>query len=191
MRLGLGPHHEHVGDRRIGDPGLGAGQDVAALDLLGAGAHAARVGAGVGLGQAEAADDLALGQAGEVFAALLLAAVGEDRVHHEARLDRHRRAVAAVDPLDGAGDQAVADIAQAGAAIFVRDGRAEQAELAHLIEDRAVEMLFEISLGDARLELGLGVALGGVADHPLFVAELVFEVERIRPVERKDGRLAH
>ena len=52
-------------------------------------------------------------------------------------------------------------------------------------------MLFHIGVGDARLEFGLGVALGGVADHPLFVAELVLEVERIRPVERKDGRLAH
>ena len=50
---------------------------------------------------------------------------------------------------------------------------------------------FEIGLGDARLQLFLGVALGGVADHPLFVAQLVVEIERIRPVERQDGRLAH
>ena len=56
---------------------------------------------------------------------------------------------------------------------------------------RAVEMLVHVRVGNARLELGLGVALGGVADHPLFVAKLVLEVERIRPVERKDGRLAH
>ena len=114
-----------------------------------------------------------------------------DRVHHERALHRHRRAIAAVDPLDGAGDQAVADIAEAGAAIFVRDGRAEQAEPAHLAQDLAVEILVEIGFGDARLELVLGIGFGGVADHPLFVGQLVVEVERIGPVERQDGRLAH
>ena len=164
---------------------------IAALDLLRAGAHSAGVGAGVGLGQAEAADQLALGEAGEIFLALLLAAVGVDRVHHEARLDRHRRAIAAVDPLDRAGDQAVADIAEAGAAIFGRDGRAEQAELAHFDHDLAVETLVEVGVGDARLELLLRIALGGVADQPLFVAKLMLEIERIRPVERQDCGLAH
>ena len=112
-------------------------------------------------------------------------------MHHERALDRHRRAVAAVDPLDRAGDQAVADIAEAGAAIFVRDGRAEQAEAAHFAQDLAVEILVEIGFGDARLELVLGIGFGGVADHPLFVGQLVIEVERIGPVERQDGRLAH
>ena len=191
MRVGLRPDDEHVGDRRIGDPHLGAGEDVAALHLLGPGAHPAGVGAGVGLGQAEAADPFAGRQLGQIFLPLLLGAVGVDRVHHEARLDRHRRAVAAVDALDRARDQAVADIAEAGAAIFVRDGRAEQAELAHLAHDLAVETLVEIGAGDARLELVLRIALGGVADQPLLVAQLVIEIERILPVERQDCGLAH
>ena len=112
-------------------------------------------------------------------------------MHHEARLDAHRRPVAAVDSLDGAGDETVADVAEAGPAVGFGDGRAEQAQLAHFAQDRAVEILVHIGLGDARLELFLGIALGGVADHPLLVAELVVEVERIGPVERKDCRLAH
>ena len=37
----------------------------------------------------------------------------------------------------------------------------------------------------------LGVALGGVADHPLFVAQLLVEGERVFPVEWLDPRLAH
>ena len=191
MRVRLRPDDEHVGDRRIGDPHLGAGEHVAALHLLRPRAHAARVRTGVWLGQAEAADPFARGEPGQVLLALLLRAVGVDRVHHEARLDRHGRAVAAVDALDRAGDQAVADVAEAGAAIFRRDGRAEQAELAHLGEDLAVEPLIEIGRGDARLQLLLRIALGRVADEALLVGQLMIEVERIRPVERQDCRLGH
>ena len=164
---------------------------VAVGGLLGAGAHAAGIGAGVGLGQAEAADPFAGRELGQIFLPLLLGAVGIDRIHDEARLDRHRRAVAAVDPLDRARDQAVADIAEAGAAIFVRDGRAEQPELAHLAHDLAVEALVEIGRGDARLQLLLRIAFGRVADEPLLVGQLMIEIERIRPVERQDCRLAH
>ena len=73
----------------------------------------------------------------------------------------------------------------------MRDGRAEQAELAHLAHDLAVEILVEIGLGDARLQLLLRIGFRRVADHALLVGELVVEVERIGPVERQDGRLAH
>jgi hypothetical protein len=40
---------------------------VAAVDLLGAGLHAAGIGAGIGLGQAEAADPFARGELGQNF----------------------------------------------------------------------------------------------------------------------------
>ena len=189
MRVGLRPDDEHVGDRRIGDPHLGAAEDVAALHLLGARAHAAGVGAGIGLGQAEAADPFAGRQLGQILLPLLLGAVSEDRVHHEARLDRHRRAIAAVDPLDRARDEAVADVAEAGAAIFVRDRCAEQSELAHLAHDLAVEPLFEIGRRDPRLQLLLRIAFRGVADEALLVGQLMIEIERILPVERQDGWL--
>ena len=63
MRVRLRPDDEDVGDRRIGDPHLRAGEAVAARRLLGAGAHAAGVGTGVGLGQAEAADPFAASRA--------------------------------------------------------------------------------------------------------------------------------
>ena len=73
----LRPHHRHVGDRRIGDPHLGAVEPEAAGDLLGARHHGARIGAVVGLGQAEAADHLAGRELRQVFLALRLAAVGD------------------------------------------------------------------------------------------------------------------
>src|SRR3546814_19167154 len=56
---------EDVGDRRIGDPHLRALEAIAARDLFGAGAHPARIAAGVGFGEAEAADKLARSQAGD------------------------------------------------------------------------------------------------------------------------------
>ena len=109
-----------------------------------------------------------------------------DRVHDEARLDRHRRAVAAVDPFDGPGDQPVADIAEPDAAIFRRDRRAEQPQGAHLAHDLAVEPFLEIGRRHARLELLLGISLGGVADEPLLIGQLVVEIEGILPVELED-----
>ena len=66
-----------------------------------------------------------------------------------------------------------------------------QAERAHLAQDFAVEILVEIGFRDARLELFLGIGLRRVADHPLFVGQLVLKVERIGPVERQDLGLAH
>ena len=132
----LGPDHEHVGDRAVGDPHLGAGELVAAVDLPGARDHAAGVGAVVGFGQAEAADPLAGGQLGQVL--LLGGFVAElvDRHHHQRRLHAHHRAVAGVDALDFARHQAVADVVQAGAAVGLGDGGAQQAQLAHLAKDR-------------------------------------------------------
>ena len=51
------PHDEHVGNRRVGDPHRAAGEPVAALHVLGAGDHAARVEAMIRLGEAEAAEN--------------------------------------------------------------------------------------------------------------------------------------
>src|SRR4029079_19214866 len=93
--------------------------------------------------------------------------------------------------LDRARDQAIADVAEAGAAIFVRNGRTEQPELAHFGQDRAVEIFVQVSAGDARLQLLLRIAFGGVADEALLVGQLMVEIERIRPVERKDGSVGH
>ena len=110
-------------------------------------------------------------------------------MHHQRRLDRHGGAVAAVDPLDLAGDQAVADIADAGAAVAV-DGRTEQSELAHLGHDLAVEVLVPVGLDHARHQLVLGIGAGAVAHHALFLGKLVFKQQRIFPLEAGGGPFA-
>ncbi len=178
--IGLGPHHRHVGDRRVGDPHLGAAQLVAAGCRARAGDHAAGVAAVVRFGQAEAADQVAAGQAGQVFFALRLGAERVDRVHHQAGLHAHRRAVGAVDALHFAGDQAVGHVVHAGTAVAF-DGGAEQAERAHVAEDLAVEGLVAVGLDDAWHELALAVVAGGVAYGDLFGVELAFEVEGVQP----------
>src|SRR3546814_9068022 len=69
-----------------------------------------------------------------------------DGMHDERGLHRHGRAVARIHPLHLARDQAVAHIIESGPAIFRGNGRAEQAKLAHLGHDPAIEILFQIGL---------------------------------------------
>ena len=179
----LGPDDEHVGDRAVGNPGLGAGDGVAAVDLLRPRDHAARIRAEVRLGEAEAADPLAGGQLGQELLLLRLGAELVDRHHHQRALHAHHRAEARIDALDLARDQAVADIAHAGAAVLLGDDDAEHVERAHLAEDRRLGLLVPEHLQHARGQLLLAVGAGGVAGQPLFVGELPIEQQRIGPVE--------
>ena len=99
------------------------------------------------------------------------------------RLHAHHRAVAGVDALDLARDQAVADVVEAGAAVGLGDGRPEQAELAHLAEDRRVGLLVAEGLEHARREAALAVVARGVAHGAFVVAELLVEQQGVVPVE--------
>src|SRR5512140_1483086 len=77
----LGPDDGDVGDGAGGDPHFLAVQDVAVTVFLGARAHGSGIGGGVGLGEAEAAEDLSLGHLGQVLLLLLFAAEGVDGIH--------------------------------------------------------------------------------------------------------------
>jgi hypothetical protein len=76
----------------------------------------------------------------QALLALRLRAVGVDRVHHERGLHAHARAIAGIDALDLARDEAVGDVVHARAAVALDRGT-EEAERAHLVEDLAVELL--------------------------------------------------
>jgi hypothetical protein len=119
----------------------------------------------VGLGEAEAADNLSLGESGQVLFLELVAServccgrflTGQflketasrqkrdqvdatDGVHDERALDAHGGPVARVDPLDFARDEAVRDARYARAAVPL-DRRSEQAEFSHLGQDLAVKV---------------------------------------------------
>ena len=176
-------HDEHVGDRAVGDPHLRAAQAVAAGHLPGTRDHAARIRAVVGLGQAEAADPLAAGQLRQVLLLLRFAAELIDRHHHERALHAHHRAVPRIHALDLARDQAIADVVQAGTAVLLGNRRAEQAEFAHLAEDRRIGRAFAKGRQHARGESLLAVGRSRVAHRAFVVAELLIQQQRVFPVE--------
>ena len=183
MRFGFGPNDEHIRDRRVRDPHFRAVQHITARRFLGGGLHAARIRAGIRLGQTETADQGAGGKAGEVFALLRLGAIGVDGIHHERGLHRHHRAVARIDPLDLAGDKAIGDIARAKAAEFLGYVHTQKPSLAHLAEDRGIGFLVTVGGDDARLELVLRESLGRIAQHPFVFGQLVLKAQGVGPVE--------
>ncbi len=183
MGFRLRPDDEDIGERRVGDPHLRADEAVAALRLDGAGLHTGRIRTGIRLGQAETADPLAADQLRQILLLLLFGAVGIDRIDHQRRLYAHHRAVAAVDALDFACNEAVGDVGSADAAIGVGDGDAEQAEFAHFAEDLRVGRFFAVGVDDARLQPVLRIGPRGVADHTLVLGQLIFEEERIIPLK--------
>src|SRR5580704_8613964 len=105
-------------------------------------------------------------------------------MHDQRGLHAHRRAVAGIDALHFTRDQAVSGVVGGGAAVFLGQRGAEQAERAHLVHDLAMEFLVPVGLQHARHQLVLAVIARDVADRDLLLAELVVEEERILPVER-------
>ena len=189
--IGLGPDDEDVGDRRIGDPHLRAAEQVAAVHRTGTGCHRAGVGAVIGLGQAEASDPLAGREPRQVLALLLLGAEFVDRHHHQRGLDAHHRAIAGIHRLDLARDQAIADVVEAGATVLFGNGRAEQAEFAHLVEDVAIGMLVAKCVLDPWLKALGGVGEGGLPHHPFLFAQLLRQIEGVVPIEDAGGGVCH
>ncbi len=80
------------------------------------------------LGQAEAADQLAARHRRQPLLALFLAAIGVDRVHAQRALHRDETAQAGIAALQLLADQAIADRAEATAAVLGRQRCAEQAQ---------------------------------------------------------------
>ena len=181
--LGLRPDEEEIGDRRVADPGLGAREAVAARDFLRARLHARRIGAVVGLGQAEAADQLSFRELRQVLLLLSLGAELVDRRHDERALHAHRRAVAGIHALELARDQPVAHVVDAGAAVFGRKRGPQEPERAHLAQDRGIRLLVAESLQDARLQFLLREGARRIAHHALGLGELRLEQQRILPGE--------
>jgi hypothetical protein len=121
----LAPDDGDVGKRRVGDPHLVPIEDPTVALLHRPGLHPARVRAEVGLGEAEAADELGLLELREKPVLLRLAPEGVDRVHHEATLDGGEAADARVAPLQLLHAEAVGDAVHAGAAVALDRGAQE------------------------------------------------------------------
>ncbi|KAI3480412.1 hypothetical protein L1887_57426 [Cichorium endivia] len=132
VQVGLGVDHVGVGVRAVGDPGLAAVEDEMVAALFGAQLHRDHVGTGIRLAHGQGADMLAADQLGQVLELLLVAAVAVDLVDAEVGVgavgEGHRGRPAA-DFLHG---HDMGQVTQAGAAVFLADGHAEQAHVAEL-----------------------------------------------------------
>ena len=104
-------------------------------------------------------------------------------MHHQARLHAHARAIAGIDALHLARNQAIANVVQARAAEFLGDGRAQESQLAHLGEDGAVEMLVAEIVAHARGQPLLAKLVRVVAHDALVLGKLVADAQGIGPIE--------
>ena len=109
---------------------------------------------------------------------LLVGAEGVDGVHDQRRLHADEAANAGVAALELLRDEAVFDVGHAGAAVAL-DGRAEEAELAHGLDEFAREAAVAVALLDDGDEVVFDEIAGGVAGEELVFREQVVESEKI------------
>ncbi len=111
-----------------------------------------------------------------------------DGIHHQRRLHAHERAHAAVAALELLRDQPVFDVGHAGAAVALEIG-AEEAEIAHRLDQLAGEASVAIALLDDGDEIVFDELARGIAHQALVVGEQRIEADEIDSAER-EGRHA-
>ena len=184
MRLGLGPDHEDIGDRRVRDPHLRAVQHIAAGGLLRRGLHARRVRSRIRFGQAKTADPFA---ATPVSAGIFCVAL---------RCHRHRSDTSP----DWIAPTSCCDSRSRPAPPRARPGRRRHSDAPSppyssgtvtpsrpispiSRKDAGVGLFLAVGRNHARLQLFLRIGPRAVAQHPLFLGQLVVQPERVFPVK--------
>ena len=197
--IGLDQEREAGAVDAVGDPGLGAVDDVGVVALaLGRGSNRLQVGAAVGLGEREPATQLAAGEAGQVGGALLVGAEaldggGHDEVGVDEPAHRHPGVGETLDDLGVGRDW------QAEAAMVFGDGGAEQPHLLHLLDDVLRIDVVMLERGDVRTDVAVQEALDSVEDqcflflvHGLGMVRhchfLPFPSMRAASISRRPGR---
>ena len=128
-------HDDDVGDHAVGRPQLGAVEDVAAVDRLGARGHARGIGADVGLGQQERRD-VGARHAREPLALLLVGAEHPQRLGHADRLvGRDERAERAVPGADHRQRAVVVDLREPEAVVLLGHLHAHRADALEALDD--------------------------------------------------------
>src|SRR5207247_7380624 len=146
--------------------------------VLRGGLQACRVAPDRRLSEPEARDDLAFAEAGEPRALLLLAAPLQNRELDERDLDAERRAHRRIRATDLLGDDRVADVVDAHAAVLLRDGSAEESDRRHLPQNVGREFLGAIALARARRDLAVGEVAREFADRFLLGGEVEVHARR-------------
>ena len=173
--VGLGVDDERIGERTVGDPHFRAVEDIAVALALGAGAHRHHVGAGIRLRHRQRPDMLAGNELRQIALLLLGAGVAPDLVDAEIGM----RAVGKADRRRAAGNllhrHAMGEIAHAGAAPFLLDRDAEQAERAELRPQLARKFVGAVDLSGAWRDFFAGEGADRLAQHIDVVAEAEIE----------------
>ena len=173
--IGLGIDDERVGFGAVGDPHLAAVQDVAVALAFGPRRHRDDVRARARLAHGERADMLARDELRQIAPLLRRRAVAADLVDAQVRVravresDRGRAAAHLLHRHD------MREIAHAGAAQFLLDGDAEQADGAELRPKIARERVVAVDRCGARRDLGVGEVAHAVAQHVDLGAEIEIE----------------
>ena len=171
--VGVGLGHDQVDARRpaVGDPVLGAVEEVMVPHVDGRRALAGGVASRLGLTQAEGPDLLSPGEGGEELLLLLLRSVGLQSPTHQAVVDRDADGGGSINLRQLLHGEDVADRVHATSAIFGVDHHAHEAqftELAHLVGGKT---LFVVPVDDAGFEDVLGEIAGGIAHGALLFVE--------------------
>ncbi|MDT4837894.1 hypothetical protein FQZ97_716370 [compost metagenome] len=183
FRVGHREDDGELGALAVADELLGAVEHPLAVHQLGAGAQVVRFRAGLGFGEAEAADGGAAGQLRQPEVLLRFAAEVEDGPAAHRVVDAHQRAEGAVAGGDFLHRQGIGHVVDVAAAPLLGHHHAEQAQLAHLLHQPVVDPagLFP-GLGPGR-DLGAGEVPRHVADHALLFGE--FQVLHCVAPERR------
>src|SRR5215211_5719858 len=172
VAVGLGEQEHQAGQQAVGDPHLLAVDLVVLAALDGGGLDRLHVGAQLGLGEAEGGPDLARGHARQQALLLLVGAelhqqVGADEVRVD---DARDRDPAARELLD---DHRVGRQVEPHPAVLLGDRDPEQAELLHLVDDRAGELVGRVVVLGLRDDLLVDELPDHLDDGLLLVGLLV------------------
>ncbi len=179
LGLALGVHHQGVGIRAVGDPHLGAVEQVITALVFGLELHAQHVRARTGLGHGQGTDVLTTDELGQVFGALLGRAVALDLVDTQVGV----RAVAQAHRGAGTGDffhgDHVRQVAHVRAAVFLTHGDAQHAQVAHLAPQVHGELVVAVDFGRAGGDFGLGKVAHRVAQSVDVFTELEVQAGQV------------
>ena len=155
----------------VRDVDLRAVDAPAAVDLLGPGLRARGVRAGVGLGEPERADRLALRHRHQEPQLLLLGAVAVDRAAAERDVRRQRDAGRAAGARDLLDRDRVGQRVEAGAAVLLGERQPEEAQLGHLLHDVGGELLALVEVARTRRDHLVGEFARHLAHLVVFVVQ--------------------
>ncbi len=181
------PDDRDVGDRPVRDPHLRSVQDPVGPVTARVCAHRARVGAGVGFGEAEAAHDLARVHRRQPALLLLLGAPAPDREHRERTLDGDGASYAGVASFELHAGEPIGDRARAREPVSV-EVHSEQTELAELPDQLAREPSGLEPVADVWQHPRPDELANGVANRALLVVEQRVDREVVERIERRPFR---